>query len=312
MKSGLILAFFAAPMCSMASFEVVLVGDAGNAGFRPAIRRYDGATGAYLGAFGEFFGSSPSSVVVRQSAGTAYILATSVFKYNYNTGEFLGTVPSSGLSGLVQGIDGTIYGFSSSQFFRLNTATNTFDFVAGAPAGTAVRWLNQLSNGQFVIGDSLGSRVMRANSLTSSFSSIFSGLPAGAIDLAGDSVSMVYRSSLGNQVGHVLVGENSATGRYFLFDNGFNPVAQGAWGSSSLTLVRGFAKLHYGLAIAGPTASGAGFIPVDETTNFGPLWGTNLIAPTCAASVLAPEPGTWAVLGLGLGAILRKRRRPAK
>ncbi|MCE9559606.1 MAG: hypothetical protein K8R88_11715, partial [Armatimonadetes bacterium] len=78
---------------AQASFELLLVGDNG-ANTTPTRRmhRFDGVTGTYLGAFGNF-DSDIRAVVLRQAQNQVLIqTANRLFIHNYNTGELINDI----------------------------------------------------------------------------------------------------------------------------------------------------------------------------------------------------------------------------
>lgn len=308
MKSVFLISGLALAAISQASFELALVLDRGTTGFRPStVKRYDADTGTFLGSFGSF-SNTVDSIAIQPGTNIAFVRDnTEVHRYNFNTGEFLGSFQSFGLVGqMAFGPDGRLYipdGLSDIPAFNPATGIAVGAFFNSTYGSTQARSIGFDSVDQKMYGISssfnFGYRF--------SIGGVFEGatgdgaIPGPHTDVAGQ----ITRAGGGN-----VIVFGTGTGQARVLTSGSfttGPLDAGL----ILTTSYAVAPAHQGFFVGGSAVGGGG--RVLRYNNFGtPIaqfgQGT-LNNPVSMATVLAPEPGTMAALGLGLAVLLRRRRR---
>src|SRR5438309_452858 len=133
----LILAAFASCVVSSAYAQIVPSLLVGHESGVPALDRYNGATGAYIGSFAT---GSPATNAYQFAYGpdsNLYVISNTVpnpiYKFNGSTGQFVSTfVPSNG-SDFTFGPDGNIYRVGIP-----STTVQRYSGTTGTPLGTFV------------------------------------------------------------------------------------------------------------------------------------------------------------------------------
>jgi hypothetical protein len=313
-----------------ASPEVMLVTDSG--GTTPAgttagaqIERYDPISGDYLGAFGLGMVTSPSGIAV--SGQTAYVAdnleVSGVFfsridKFNWSTGAYLGSLFDPAPF-LIQGL--SVYGNSLL----------ASDIGNGTGADSALYTFD------LTTGNKIGSVSLPASSFPSKVTTI--GSQAFVSGAGGANSGGIYRYDLNangtvagsatqiatNPIG-AIAGYTSKSGTNYVFSGGTSstsPVIQ-KWTTSG-TLVD---SLSLGAGHSFPTTLGFGHngmmysMEIDGTSinrydaetplflgSLGSFQLTNTGNSQSFAVYAAPEPLTVLGFGVGVLALIRRRRR---
>lgn len=293
--------------CSaFASFELAILTDA-NTGFH----RYDAETGIYLGVFGVGRSDNVQATWANQSTSRFYAMSwTGIQSYDYSTGAYLGYV-NFGASGLYAANDtnGDFINVSGTTVITRYALSGT-DSTYALPTGTAARWITHHTDGKWYVGDSAnGGRILRSDtgSLSSSWTVVATGLAAYISASQQNAIAAPSPGLISFE--NLVITHDSTTSKYFGFNTAYNYTAAGGFGLSTTTR-NGMARGHFGQYHLGLISPG-----VSEMRNFddaghpGPAWTTTMVtSPRALTVVLAPEPGTIAALGLGLAALLRKRK----
>lgn len=294
---------------AFASFDLALVSDAGT----NTIHRFDPISNVYLGSFGGGILVNPRGVVVDQATNSAYVLdATSrVTRWNYNTGAFVSSFNTGvpGASFLTRNSDGTLNVAGTSSVVRFGAAGNPL--VTYNRSGTlGIQQGILLSDGQFYMSTRTGSSrsLERFNYATGAFQGFnvwFADRLTPTSALPGVNALNVYDGATGASIwGEPSTFSSGPQSTFSSTDNTLLLSVRGtALGHGTMSFILGsvratptqFAiqRFDYGTATFGATLLGQGIIQN----------GTGL------ATVVAPEPATMAALGLGLAALLKRRRR---
>lgn len=302
------LAILSALVCvgpAHASFELLLAADS-NSG---KILRFDGLTGASFGSFG--FGSNLKSITTHKASNTCWALyGSTVRRFNYNTGAYLGefNVQPSTVSIHMDFNGGMLYAPN-------NTPNVTFYDSTGLPssslltnpwnAGAAVSHVHQFTDGTFAGGymtleatPASGYQVYIFSPTFAPFTFYFGGLTGArpAISPIGGLAEGLVWINAGQLYGFGGFGGGVS----------FLPEA-------SLTAPVSLAPAHHGYFVGGKNATTptTGMIHHYSTTNqylygFSTGANTNIVA---LSAINAPEPAGLAALGVGILAVLARKRR---
>lgn len=281
-----------------ASFEMLLVTDRDSTqspGSMCAVQRFDPVTGAYLGSFGRgFMDDLASGITLDTATGRAYISqynSNTVQVWDYSTGlllnEWACNVNPFQIARLANGnllIGG---GFSAAIY---------------TPSGSFVSNLDSVGGGYGVATDGLNMLVATAGTIKS-------------YNSAG-----VLQSTVSETTSYTLVTHGS---RVF-YGNSFGGLQLRSRVTTSLSApttvpVTALASSFYCLTafghtstayMAGALSGGQGAIArINTVSGTQSVFGTGLIHDARGmAIVVAPEPGSWAALGLGAIALMRRRR----
>jgi len=287
-----------------ASFEMALVGDATN----HCIHRIDPVTGAYLGSFGQGRISTPSAIYADRATGSCYVYDASIgflSQFEYSTGLL---VQSRGVGGFVgtpyyqlaKLNDGTLaLSVSSFGIVRYAADLNMVGSIGGSYSGLA------LVNGVYTTYNSSTHKYAKVdftniNPLVTDYSNSLTLVNPGQIGSMG--------SSFGAQI------EGAGANRLRLFDGG--SIYGNVRSFATLTTLLAFGKGHgNGCYMFGTGASGATVMQrsmLNEILQGGDLDSISYSSIGTVSSmsmVVAPEPGVFAGLGLGLTALMLRRRR---
>jgi len=290
------------------SFDLVLVTDSGSKN----VKRFDGTTGAYLGAFGSGFFTNPQGITIK--SGVAHVLDVvsggngRVRKFNYSTGEYLGSVTVQGwfLGGfgcnLVIGSDNAYYITASGA-----GGTTKSDMTTGAQlavrASGVERGIAQGADGRmYVTGTATA-----LYSDTVGFSG-FGGWPVGTVAPVSDPYQMVFVG--GTRLASANVGNDSVTSfttaaaslATFSVDSLLDDPRALGLGHNNV--------LYAGGLVAGSTTNGQ-IVRMDAFTgdNLGVFGSGILQNPHSMAVQMAPEPGTMIAIAAGIGLLASRRRR---
>lgn len=302
---------------AFASFELVMVADRGT----KSVHRFDGNTGLYMGQFGNGYLQNPMSIALDQANNRVFVLdqigtgngssaaTVRVWSFNYNTGEYLNSF--SPVSGVPYTQPQMAYANSQLWIGHDGTFADLYSDT-GNVAGV-VNW-SGATNPKGLAVDS-------ANSLW-----------------AVEGNKVYRRTSGGVQSAFTMIGPVSASsppGQRQLAISGTRALAVGAISFSTFNTAN-LSTLISANTMATTTVSsylqlnGAGF----GHGNIGYVTGVNtggatgsisrilynenlvlqtfgsgvLVEPRSMAVVVAPEPGSLVAVGLGLVALLRRRR----
>ena len=288
---------------AFASFELVMVADngAGSFGTRK-IHRFDGDTGVYLGSFGGF-GSDIIGTHISQATNTLYVMTSDgrTAEYDYNTGALK--------AGYVNGMF-TVSTFAAVRpsgdvalsLFGVNPWTQAFPRVTNwiANLGSLPGSLNFNSGGwlndrDLFVYDSAQGRVAQFRVAENGQFGILQGSVAANSGYATSQMTAISDSL----VVHPVTGQIN----FYTF---------GTWGfvGTTSTQNRHSARAHDGFFTMGLRGSTWSLDKYDGSFGQRGQWGSGIVMnPASMQSVVAPEPGTMAALGLGVAALARLRRR---
>lgn len=314
-KIALAFAFAASAAAVQASFELVLAMDTVN----NTIHRFDGITGSYMGQFGVTTGTwgTGTALALLQSRNEVVVAQGRFFsRFNYNTGQpITGVLKPAGVTSMSVSRDGQIiYGFGGTNVIRRWNANTMADlpsltYTAGLQifSGAEVKagWLacQETSTGTTTI------RLYNTASLVISPGYAIGGPTPGHMavtnmaDLSSwagsDFTNMGVWTAAVNAAG--IVGYTAAND----VSMGYNPYPSG-------TLTNPFAAAgsHFG----GYTGLLDAGVPAIRRTNAFMVQANTFghgILGNCVsmATVIAPEPGVFVGLGIGVAALVARRRR---
>lgn len=306
MRTGIALLLLSGVAIAHASFELVLATDYSTSG--SAVRRYDGLTGIYLGSFGEGLLSTPTGIALDQANNMAFVndnpsaSVGRVSKWNYNTGEFLGSFlyTKNGVASLSRNSDGTLNVVTPGSALRFapnGAVVATYLPGAGISFISAIQTLD---GSMFLTGRNAGGsgRLEAHNYSSGALQTTFAWFADYAARLSGSTVLNGY--SVGSTVGveYDSWSSTSVTGASFVLTS-HNAVTGIAVGHNNLVYVSGTT----------PTGSIIQRLDASSTTMvLGTTFGTNLTNCKGIAVVVAPEPVSLTILLPGLVAVMRRRR----
>ncbi len=309
-KSAFFIALTAVSASSFA-LELGLVLD----GTNKDVRRFDTFTGTSYGSFGAGYLLDPQSIEIKGT--TAYVLDRNSFqgqvrKFNYNTGEYLGTLALQSFNVSTNthiriGSDGFIYASagdsSCTAKFNPTTGTNLGYFCFAG--GDYESGITEGSDGRIYAIDRINKKIgAAAKANFTSFAAFWPTASAAlAITIPNQMTAFggnLYWAEDGNDTVGIL-GESFS---------GFSTISVDA----VLDNVTGVAFAHNGTLYVAGTAVGSAtagkFARYDVATKtligtFGGFSG----APKAIAILAAPEPGSLiALMGAGLALVFRRRR----
>ncbi len=306
-RFSLLLLACGAAFGAHASFDLLLMAD-NNVDFANAkfakVHRYDPINGAYFGSFGSF--PEPiSGLAADVSKSLCYIqTTTSLCRTNYSTGEVLASVGFSA-GGLALSADGkTIYQLTTGGTLRsVDAATFAINKTVGL--GISAGAIVMTSSGVLVLHDKTNNQLKSYDATTLGLLSSIpapTGLTVTTMTTEGATGRIVVSGQGPSLASTVRISVNAA----------------GAFGSSITTSFTAAylggiiqsAPRHDGfyLAATHPVAGARvyGFTTTVAQTAFMPF--SQVVTPGPMATVLAPEPGSLLVAGLGLVALIRRRR----
>lgn len=295
-------------LTASASYDLLLVTDSvGN-----QIRRFDGSTGASLGSFGAGRMNSPTGIAIDKSSGLAYVShfnTSSISVWNYNTGVFVNEFAvASSVRGICMSNAGTIFAACGTSIQIYSTSGQSLGSFGSAPMFTEVQ---QQPNGTIFATVRDSSSAFRISNYTASFA------------LAGTSATNSYLTWFPFQsvvVGNALLvaaGDTAGSlGQLSVYSTASTPVLQSTRVASEYERIEGIANGHGNMFyVTGTLASDSTKSAISPARylnggltifpSFGAFSGTSV----SMASVVAPEPGPFIVLGLGVCALLKRRGR---
>jgi hypothetical protein len=285
-----------------ASFEMMLIADNTNG----VIHRYDPVNRVYLGSFGQGSLLPVTSMALDQTRGRVYVKQTNFLTaFDYATGEALfSSVGSVGAIAYREGFGDLITATASG----LTRATVTLTGIGTSNLYTASvpTFAQVTTNGSdvFVANPAAGNIIKFSGSLTAT-TTVGSPVSSG---LNGDTIAGMMTS----QSGAFHFALSATDRRYYATSSLANSVLLGS--TSTLTTTTAITRGHgeYGYYL-GATATGFGIQKFFENginfQNFTQVALPSQIgAINSAVTVVAPEPGSMIALGIGVAALLRKRK----
>lgn len=303
---------------AQASFELMYIPSVND----DKIYRFDPANQVSLGSINSL---SPTSVLYRGGQFGAVTGAGGNHRYDMYSGINQTFLNSSNFSSI--GEDGTtLFGMSGTNAFSSNllgsgtvgstALSTTFNMFSGV----------RLSNGNMVGLASDGTSIRPL--MFSSVGAVISSLSVhNGITLAQGSNSILTTTNSGQVVFHSIYRDTTGTLR--MFHVGLNS-AQNAFTSSAVTSINSLtynstsvaslAVAHNGYYVVGSDASSVTSTRITQFNNFG-IVGTTIAAYTApidsrttgtifsVGMVIAPEPASFAVLGLGLVPFFKRRKK---
>lgn len=302
-----------------ASYELMLIPSIDN-----KVHRYDPANNMMMGSFSA---AVPSWVVAQSSTGQAWVgngFNDVVRPFNYSTG-FATDVSRPFISTSGGILSGTRLLSTEGSFIR-TFDTNTFitGSTAVAAGMTSAQRITELSGNRYaVIGFNASKDIVGyiANSALTPLGALSTIVPAASVDstsqiggatvlsTGGDRLAFTYRSNLDNhQVRTILYSSTALISSSNLLTE---------VGDFDIDAVPTIAPTHDGFALVGMDPTGLktrvqtyASVSASIVGQVGSYDLNFRVSDSLGVGmVVAPEPGTIAALGVGLVAILRKRRR---
>jgi|GEM_PF-3248290 len=281
-----------------ASYELLLASDEAN----NVIHRFDAISGRSLGEFGRGRTLSPVGIAADSTKGVAYVASfgtNSIQTFDYSTGELKSEFKigaSSGPRGLTRLVNGNL---------AVATITGIIEFTT---AGSLVR---SIGTGPYSgVTQAADGGIWGYNYVDAKFRRFTgTGVETASFTPATSTSSYPYFSLLPNGSSGVLtVRPTSLYGWTTNNGVGAGDITTGLTTLTAITL--GHGPMTYVMGDTGSPASRA-IIPVNSLTGLkGTPFGMGTLGFGAGiTSVIAPEPGTWLVIGLGLAALRTRRRR---
>jgi hypothetical protein len=321
MKRGLLVALVACgAQFAHASFELVMVADRGT----KSVHRFDGTTGAYLGAFGKGYVQNPLALEINTATNTAYVLDTvdggtgttasgvRLWAFNYNTGEYLASARTqfnynfpfltrNELNGrLFVGNDGGLTdAYDQFSLSYIGASSRAFASYSSLRGGGDFD-----SAGNLWVGDGLNLRRISATNVGTSFgfTSLLcaSGAPVNQVAVSGSRLlcaGAVSYSAIQNITTLAATGNNPGVQT----DTTYNQINGVGFGHGDIAYVTGVAS--------GGGAGKISRILFSEKLKLQDFGTGILVEPRSMAVVVAPEPGTMIAIGTGLAVLARRRKK---
>lgn len=282
------------------------------------VHRFDGISGSYLGAFGEGEVTATSEIAAYSAGNVCFIRNTPsgvIYRYNYNTGEFLGAL--TGITGAYFNLlsDGTFLTVTPTSMRRFNQAGAQLESFLPPTGGAFIQdrgFAAQLSNGRIMVHATnvTGAKGFTSYVLGNASSGPFTRYAGVGTNIGGLSASGLNVAFKGNFVFELSsVWAFSAAGAWLTaIDNALLPSfltspTDTAYGHGGRYFVSGINAAN---AAQGIVARVDGFPGGGMRGSFG----TSILkTPVSMTTVVAPEPGTMLALAAGVGLLVRKRRQ---
>jgi hypothetical protein len=269
------------------------------------IHRYDPVNRVYLGSFGQGSLLPVTSMALDQTNGRVFVKQdTFLTAFNYATGEALFSTSTNAGAIAYRENFGDLITSTSLGLLRLGVSMSGFGITSvysGAPASTQIT-----SDGSsvFIANPANGTFVKYSGSSTAT-TTVTTSSNAG---LTGDTIAGMMTS----QSGAFHFALSATDRRYYVTTSLANSVVSGS--ASTLTTTTAITRGHgeYGYYL-GATATGFGIQKFyengDNFQNFTQVALPSQIGSiNSAVTVVAPEPGSMIALGIGVAALLRKRK----
>ncbi|MCE9558838.1 MAG: PEP-CTERM sorting domain-containing protein [Armatimonadetes bacterium] len=306
-----------------ASFDMMLIGNNSGGDFR--VSRWDPVNRVSLGSFGSgILTGAVEDVAVNQATGVAYVIsANRILTFNYNTGEYLGLGPSSAGLGAIQynSTSGTVtlgngYGTGNinQQAYNADLSSAGFSFgsvyVSSAP-------LRRTGSSNYFAFTLEGSSPFNLSASTWSSAGSFLTVASTGIPFNNVNNGNGLHDSAFSGTKMYGVQWDSSTGTSALWSSetstGFaaTPVLLQTFHSAASNLIRrGISAAHNGGLWVKTGNQYSSYIP---GLGMGPTQSLSSLGAaadlTGIAVIVAPEPGSLSVLGLGALVLLRRKVR---
>ena len=299
----------ALPSSAFASFDLLLQADQDASGFAE-IDRYDPVSKIYLGSF-SIIGSMPTSIAASTARGELYtrVGSNTVDVYNYSTGDYLRTIRMNGGALGVSADGQNIQSIHLGNLISVNAANGLASGSVALTGMTTTGNAFSLSpSGAVIVADDAG---LAFKSFSAGGALISSSAYTGGVTAVKQLASRVGSvGSIGSNTNSFLGTSNIATTLYGVTE-ATTGVLSGTSRGTGLTTNTAALNAHNGMYFVGVNGAVLRMAPMTSGNVIGA--GFNLTQTTnltgTAAIVLAPEPATMAALGLGVAALLRKRRK---
>lgn len=313
-KSTIVLALSAFVLSGANALELGLVVDNGTKN----VKRFDTHTGTFFGSFGNGFLNEPRAVAI-SPGGIAHVLdtrptgASAVRRFNYNTGEYLGSTTFSG-------------GFLTVNGSQLLVGTDGHYYVSGgsAQAVTRIHSGNGGEFGRIFNGGASESPIVESGGFYYSVDSASGRIvSAKAADFAGAVTPWPVMSPATGVVNAARQGALFG-GRYYWANSGNDTIGSATLLGGAPATISVNAQLDQARCLAfshGSTMYVGGFevgsVVVGKILRVDALTGDQLGSfgtgflqnPVSIAILAAPEPGTIVAVGAALAAVLIRRKK---
>ncbi|MCC6686340.1 MAG: PEP-CTERM sorting domain-containing protein [Fimbriimonadaceae bacterium] len=296
---------------SLASFDLMLIQEATPVGGLYRVHRVDPANGVSLGSFQ--IGPDSKGLAASQSRGEMYTMDVNgnLRTWDYSTGamksvRYVGT-------GLIQDFiisndQSKVYFVNGSNLvYSYDLTTNGTGTIINQ-AGTQLTRLTQAGNGDIYACDIASGKLGRYNAASSYFLASTETYYGSTVD------QMTYVSNVFPGYGAVYYGSDATAFGYNITAGG-NFYAGTAYGFSVqyANTADAVTQSHNGAYLIGSDTSSSSNVRVAEIDRGGYIVRSNMLSGINGvkkvAIVLAPEPGTVAAIGLGIAALLKRRRK---
>lgn len=284
---------------SFASFDLMLIADNNN-----VVHRVDPTNGAYLGNFALSF--TPTSMVASYATKRLYTLSGSTIStYDYNNGQLLNVFGGgSNQGGLALSPDGSTLYAGNVSAGAINRVSTGGTFLGAFITGLG-------TNAMSLTTDTSGNLYVTNGSNAFNYTSTGTLLSTSTTPLANETASAY--SYGGQGFGSTLLQVSGASSYGWHILSGTSIIAPQTFSLGNMTNVQGTVSGHLGAYVMGKDSATAGLritklepYPLYPSTSFVM---SQITSHRASAIVLAPEPGTWAALGLGALTLLRRRKK---
>lgn len=288
-------------LCSLsfASFDLMFVVDNNN-----AVHRVDPTTGAYLGNFALSF--APTAMVASYANKRLYALSAGrISAYDYSNGQLLNVFTvGTAQGGLAISPDGTM-------LYAGNTSTGAINRVTsgGVNMGAFISGLG--SNSMSLSTDPSGNLYITSGPNSYSYTSTGALISTSTTPLTNATASAY--SYGGSMFVPALLQVNGGSSYGWNIMSGSSLGSPVLYNLANMSIVQGTASGHLGAYVMGKDSASAG-LRITKLEPYPQFVGASFVMPQitshrASAIVLAPEPGTWATLGLGALTLLRRRKK---
>lgn len=297
---------------SSASFDLMLIQEATSVGDFYRVHRVDPANGVPLGSFQ--IGPESKGLAASQARGEMYTIDRNgnLRTWDYSTGamksiRYVGTTFIQDF--IVSNDQSKLYFVNGTNLvYSYDLNTNGTGTIINHPSAQLVK-LTQSGNGDIYACDVAAGKLGRydaASSYTLTSTETYYGSTVDQMTFVPSVQSGGYGSVYYGSDG-AYFAYNLTMGGNFIVGNGFNfPVGSTATADATV-------KSHNGAYLIGSDTSGSGNVRVTEIDRASYFVRSNMFSGINGvknvAIVLAPEPSTFAAIGLGIAALLKRRRK---
>lgn len=318
MRLCFVLALAGAVSAAHASFELMILPNASSS----VLSRWDPVSRVNLGTIGEQGGSNVLSTNMMSTGNVLATTAGGSNLYDPSTGAYQGSIPlpTSYTSAdptrttLFESFAQNVYQYSGTTGAYINTLNVGFS-IAGVIGVTGTKAFVYGTNGTGdLVGRGVDFSLMVAGAMTTYISaadmgsSSLIGMGASTFNASngGYTLRFTYRNALSTN--QILVLNYSSS----LTLNSYSNTPINGFGPGALSVING----HAGYYVVGDDASSASITRLSRFGTNNQLLGfsttSSVDVPTIrwsGTNILAPEPGPFVAMGLGLAALIVRRRR---